>query len=361
MAIKASGALSMQSDIVDEFGGTAPHAVSEYYRGGSNVPDVSGNNTIGTSGLIAFGNFYNCLNEILQALSNSTNVDLSSIFGSDWTTSVPKRCTIAAGVTIGGTGGTAAITVPSNMGGTLSIVITGSVIGTGGSAGGAGGDAISNAASGVTLIIESGGLCAGGGGGGGAGGAGGNGSYTSNNSSSQYNGGSYVWMTSPDSGGSMSRQKARWNGSYVRGSLYSYANTTSTSVTIGIYTYSRSSYVQVNYFPEETIYYYYINQSYTSTTNTTGGTGGAGGVGQGYNQSSSSGSAGSSGGTNAGAGGTGGSGNTYGLAGSTGGTGANGNAGNGSAGAAGGAAGAALSGTAVTFTNNGTVHGTVAT
>ena len=79
MAIKASGALSMQNDIVDEFGGTAPHAMSEYYRGGSNVPDIASNNGIGASGLIRFGGFYNCINEILQALSNSTNVDLSSI------------------------------------------------------------------------------------------------------------------------------------------------------------------------------------------------------------------------------------------------------------------------------------------
>ena len=348
MAIKASGALSMQSDIVDEFGGTAPHAVSEYYRGGSNVPDVAGNNTIGTSGLIAFGNFYNCLNEILQALSNSTNVDLSSIFGSDWTTSVPKRCTIAAGVTIGGTGGTAAITVPSNMGGTLSIVITGSVIGTGGSAGGAGGDAISNAASGVTLIIESGGLCAGGGGGGGTGGTGGGGQYSSSSTSgplySWPYGTRYVWAD-------------HWYGSF---NFVVWANTFYYSSSSGNQSFAKSG-SSPTYDNTYESRMYAVTRTVTSTTNTSGGAGGSGGVGQGYNQSNTSGSAGASGGTNAGAGGTGGSGNTYGLAGSTGGTGANGNAGNGSAGAAGGAAGAALSGTAVTFTNNGTVHGTVAT
>ena len=346
MAIKASGALSMQSDIVDEFGGTAPHAVSEYYRGGSNVPDVSGNNTIGTSGLIAFGNFYNCLNEILQALSNSTNVDLSSIFGSDWTTSVPKRCTIAAGVTVGGTGGTAAITCPSNMGGTLSIVISGSVIGTGGSAGGAGGDAISNAASGVTLIIESGGLCAGGGGGGGTGGTGGQGYYSSSSTPSWS--GTYRWLSygAASSSQTGNRQVAVWANSYV-------VNSYTTALTVG--QYSRSSYVT------SSGSYLQFRITKTSTVYTTGGSGGAGGVGQGYNQTNASGVAGSSGGTNSGAGGTGGSGGTYANVGGAGGIGANGNYTNGVAGSAGGAAGAALSGTAVTFTNNGTVHGAVAT
>jgi hypothetical protein len=37
MALQGSGAISL-SQIASEFGGSAPHSLSEYYRGGSNVP-----------------------------------------------------------------------------------------------------------------------------------------------------------------------------------------------------------------------------------------------------------------------------------------------------------------------------------
>ena len=41
MACPASGTITI-NDIVSEFGGTAPHSMSEYYRNGGEVP---GNNT----------------------------------------------------------------------------------------------------------------------------------------------------------------------------------------------------------------------------------------------------------------------------------------------------------------------------
>lgn len=347
MAVKASGAISFATDIVGEFGGTAPYAMSDYYRGGSKVPNITDNNSIGASGLIRFGGFYSALNEILQALTG-TNISLSSIFGSDWTATTPKRATIASGVTIGGTGGTAAITIESTMGGTITIVITGSVLGTGGAGGGAGGDAISCAVSGVTLEVESGGLLAGGGGGGGAGGSGGNGNYQSNTAQQ-----------------SMSQGYWGVNGHNIH-IRYDHAQQVYTGhpnylATIqsgawGVYRRGGSQ------FAHNSNGWSYYKVYKVVTNNTTGGTGGSGGVGQGYNQTNASGSAGSSGGTNAGAGGTGGSGGTYGSAGSTGGTGANGNSSNGSSGSSGGAAGAALSGTALSsYTNNGTVNGTVST
>ena len=358
MALQASGAISL-SDLATEFNDTQPNNMSEFYRGGDRVPSV--NTSVPTAGLVNLTDFYNCVNEIGVTASNATNVSLASAFSSNWTANVPKRYTVPNGVTIGGTGGTAAITCDSNMGGTLIIEITGSVIGTGGAAGGAGGDAIANAVGGVTLTVNNNGLVAGGGGGGGAGGTGGGGSYTTNNSSTQYDGYLYRWLTYADSGGNFNQQRASWNGSYVMGTQFTWAQTTATSVTIGIYTYTRSGYQQVQYTPQA-LQYWGINQSYQSTTNTSGGAGGAGGVGQGYNQTNASGSAGASGGTNAGAGGTGGAGGTYANAGGTGGTGSNGTVSNGAAGSAGGAAGAAVSGTALAaYTNNGTVNGSVST
>lgn len=37
MALQTSGSISI-SDLVSEFGGSAPHSLSEYFRGGANVP-----------------------------------------------------------------------------------------------------------------------------------------------------------------------------------------------------------------------------------------------------------------------------------------------------------------------------------
>ena len=58
MTIKSSGKLSL-SEIMDEFGwNSAPYGLNEYYRGGGNVPNISSNNAISTSGVISIGMFY---------------------------------------------------------------------------------------------------------------------------------------------------------------------------------------------------------------------------------------------------------------------------------------------------------------
>ena len=69
MACPASGTISIQS-LVDEFGGTAPHGMNEYYRDGGEVP---GNNTnVPTSGTISLSNFYDAVNEIQHTISSNT-------------------------------------------------------------------------------------------------------------------------------------------------------------------------------------------------------------------------------------------------------------------------------------------------
>lgn len=58
MPLQTSGAISL-NDIATEFGGTTPHSISEYYRGGSFVPSgPSQNANIPTSGQISFSQFY---------------------------------------------------------------------------------------------------------------------------------------------------------------------------------------------------------------------------------------------------------------------------------------------------------------
>jgi len=72
MALPSSGILKI-SDIAAEFGGSAPHALSEYYRGGSLVPNVSQNNGVPTSGAISISDFYGATNYVpLSILGNTT-------------------------------------------------------------------------------------------------------------------------------------------------------------------------------------------------------------------------------------------------------------------------------------------------
>jgi hypothetical protein len=62
MAIKTTGPISIQ-DIVNEFGGTAPHSLDEYYRGGGRVPaSAVANPNIPVSGQISISNFYGAKN-----------------------------------------------------------------------------------------------------------------------------------------------------------------------------------------------------------------------------------------------------------------------------------------------------------
>lgn len=348
-AIPSTGAISL-SDFATEFGGTAPHSLSEYYRDGANVP---GNNTnVPTSGQFRFGQMRGAINAIINTLANTTNVDLSTVFGSNWASSVPKEIIIPSGVTIGGTGSSDALTAPSGMGGTLTITNAGNIIGFGGAASSAGGNAINIASANIT--VDNSGLIAGGGGGGGSGGQGGQGgggySDSGSNSTVLTNNRSCNSHPCPSTfninvGICGSNQLPVYRGVCQTGSCCMGDGN------------SRTCHVDC----------------YSPVSGGAGGAGGAGGVGQGYNQSAGTGSGGSSGGSgtsgtygtgSGGSGGSGANGASYGTAagaGSSGSSGANGYSGNGSggsSGASGGAAGAAVIYTAAyTMNNTGTVAG----
>ena len=57
MALQTSGQIAVQ-DLSTEFGGNAPHAMNEYYRGGGLVPDTGANSGIPTSGQVDLNDFY---------------------------------------------------------------------------------------------------------------------------------------------------------------------------------------------------------------------------------------------------------------------------------------------------------------
>lgn len=346
MACPSSGQIKIQ-DIVDEFGGSAPHSLSEYYRDGGEVP---GNNTnVPTSGAISLSNFYDAVNEIQITISSgTTNYSCSTQFGGNWTSTVPKRLIINSGVVIGGTGSSPALTIEGSMAGTLIVENAGTIRGFGGAAnGGEGGDAVlvsTNSPSNITINNQGQGSIQAGGGGGGVGGEGGEGG----------NGGQ---------GGEGGNGGGGGNGTYTQN--HGYVSRTLEQLTAG----NHGPHAQVC--PNVglgtctgTLGYQNSNTQMednpawctncASTASSSGGNGGAGGttrsggsggggganggnggVGAGYQVSAGSGAAGTEG-----AGGTSGQGSTGGSGGTSGGTSA-GNGGSGGSSGAGGNGGAA--------------------
>lgn len=374
MPIKSSPAPLAISEIVTEFGDDAggSDSLSEYYRGGANVNDVSSNNNIPTSGAIDVGDFYGSGNAVVVAASAGTNIDVAPLFASPqtFTNAVSKILTIAAPIQI--VGNNVALTVPSTMAGTLDIQNAGNIIGSrggggdGGSAGGnptggagsAGGAAISIQKAGVT--INNSGTISGGGGGGGGGGMG-----APTTTSNTINFGATNYTGSQPNGRGWNQnwgaQGANQSpGAFYDGTSYGPAggpNSTALSQTTdpGGGTINRGNPLgDSSATPSHTKRYNVGGGSRVVGTTTPGGAGGNGGNGYGFDSSSvvnaQAGASGSSpGGADGGAGGG---------AGAVGTDGSNSPANNGGAGGAGGNSVTSPGSVNYTVSNTGTINGT---
>ncbi len=344
--------------------------------------------------------------------ASGTDQDVSTLFGDDYDLDYPKNVVIPSAITLG-TNNTSefALEVDSGGAGTITITNNGTIVGAGGAGGsagaagssGAGGDGGNGAAGGDAIkvetdctIINNGNIFAGGGGGAGSGGGGLGGNLQQQQQTTAQQGPSYIhtpsnvtrWTYIPQTGsiylgfgplGGSVHGSAPPGGNNVTGNAGTPAPSTQTSYTKGSYTYTRGSAYSTDYSnPSFTYLHYYISvsfpqQSQAQTAGHAGGAGAAGGLGRGFNNlpGGDSGASGASGSTgdagNGGNGGNGGDGGGYGQAGAAG---QAGQAGTNSTtdGSAGGSAGSVgASGLAVekdgpislTFTNNGTVTGTV--
>jgi len=143
MAVPSSGELKL-SDLAAEFSDSAPHQMSEFYRGGAKVPNAPANAGIPTSGQIGIGQFYGAQNRIplpLSITSSTQNYDVytqasASPLYSAGATDI--TLTISPGINVGSTStGTYALAVPGSFttGDTITIVNNGTVIGRGGEGG----------------------------------------------------------------------------------------------------------------------------------------------------------------------------------------------------------------------------------
>ena len=273
-----------------------------------------------------YTSFLKNADEFLLVISQTTTdlnlqTAFNNTFGSTaWISSKRKRVVINSGVIVGATSSTNnALTIPTGLGGNLTIENLGSILGAGGAAnGGTGGNAI--LANSPVSINNQGSIYAGGGGGG-RGGDGGQGGGTVTQSLGT------ATIIYGGLGGDCNIACATVFGS---GAVCSVPNPitlfdvsacyfnipTPNSITVTCTTCSR-----------------------TTTTITSGGAGGSGGIGQGFNQSLTSGSLGLAGGTGAGTGGNGGAGGNWGASGSAGTAGSNGTLTVGSPGSPGGLSG----------------------
>lgn len=175
MALQSSGAISI-ANIVTEFGGTAPHSLSEYYRGGGLT--TTNNTNVPTSGSISLGNFYGGVRQFAFTISsNQTNANLRTLaVNAGWNQSDPVAATINSGVYISGNStGTPALTVNGSFPGGVSLINNGFIVGMGGAGGKGGFNGGVGSGGGLALSVSSAisitnnGTVAGGGGGGGGG------------------------------------------------------------------------------------------------------------------------------------------------------------------------------------------------
>jgi hypothetical protein len=188
LAIPGPGTPLSINTIATEFGGTVPHSLNEYYRGGGRVPNIPANSAIPTSGTIAISNFYGSTARSTVTLTISansynynvfTNASASPAYVAGITDVVVN---VNSGILVGSTAtGTYAMSVPNGFNASDTVRInnsgliygcgggggTGGLTGAAGSAGGAGGNAlfIGRATSINNLSTVAG---AGGGGGGGS-------------------------------------------------------------------------------------------------------------------------------------------------------------------------------------------------
>lgn len=80
MALPSSGPISL-TDIQGTMGGTAPTSLSEYYRGGTYVPNITQNNSIPLSGAISIGDFYDAVGDTSTNLSLTVGFDAADFKG----------------------------------------------------------------------------------------------------------------------------------------------------------------------------------------------------------------------------------------------------------------------------------------
>jgi hypothetical protein len=352
------------SHIVEEFSGDAPHALSEYYRGGKYVPRNAWGN-MPSSGSIAISEFRGAVKEFRAEIGgdHSNFPDLRAIFNG-WIFdpgNTPLRFRFINWGRIGATSPDRHVIYFGQFpaGSTITFENRGQILGSGGrNNGGSGGGAVYGIYNNQEMIFENYGLVYAGGGGGGKGGQGGQGyydnCYTVTQSLGQGAGASTNYWPNP----CLKSCQA------IAADAFCQSNCPGACCTGPGRNLAEEEAFDLGPEPRWVAACYDCVRRYTQCDRyyTSGGGGGNGGRGIGWDNSDAG--AGRTGGgvpdINAGYGGAGGFGGDWGAWGQTGNSGAGGNWSGGAGGASGGSPGAYLSaGGRVNFLNYGQVRGRV--
>ena len=191
MAVHVSGTPIDLTDIQTEFGGVAPIGLSEYYRSGAYV--TSNTTGIPTTGAISLSQFYGATGQLSFNISTSTNSGLNlrtAAVAAGWDGVTPVVLTVTPSTWIHRT-----LTIDGSWPNGVSLINSGKITGTGGGGGGAGQPAITIATTDAVSITNSSGAYIAGGGGGGAGSQGGGGAGQANAGLAGYAGGAYSTST----------------------------------------------------------------------------------------------------------------------------------------------------------------------
>lgn len=75
MTLQASGTIKL-SEIAAEFGKSAPYSLSDFYRGGTYVPDIAANSNVPTSGNIQLTDFYSAETAtVVSSVAGGADID----------------------------------------------------------------------------------------------------------------------------------------------------------------------------------------------------------------------------------------------------------------------------------------------
>ena len=155
MALQTTGPISIL-DIANEFGGTAPHSMNEYYGVAGGIP---------TSGIISIGDFYGAENVFIFTIStNQQNADIRALaVNAGWDETAPVECTVNSNVWLWSNNTTLpGATISGDFPGGLVLYNDGKIIGKGGNGGsGNGGIALAISSSDVSIVNATGGYIAG--------------------------------------------------------------------------------------------------------------------------------------------------------------------------------------------------------
>ena len=189
MALQGSGTITLKN-VADEFDNSAPYSMSEFYRGGAEVPEATENANVPTSGAISLGDFYGATKRIAVNYTISSNtdagIDLKAIADANGYSAgiTDVYVTVNSGVYVGSPSDGTSYAISADgfaSGDIIHIVNNGYILGRGGTGGGGSVGVVSKAPSGNaggrgiyttanTNITNNGTIAGGGGGGGGAGG-----------------------------------------------------------------------------------------------------------------------------------------------------------------------------------------------